>query len=321
MGGLRRLQAIWRWRPLVAYGFVFTVVAVSVYNLIADWRVSYYEREAARDPGSPYLKGMSPRELGPVDSGKAVLFVHGFIGGQSNFHDLPDRVAEAGWHVRTMRLPGHGTSPREFERISADDLIAGVLTELRELKQHYGTVVVVGHSMGGALSALAAADEPVDGLVLCAPFFGLTRERVVGISSVRLIRAAATVLRWIPRPEGRAPVNKPENRSFVDAYSWFPMRGTLAALEVGERANAPEVADRIAAPVLLIHSRTDRLTSPEAAARALARFRSPSKKIIWLEKSDHVIFWDYDESIVVESVLSYLKEVENHDPDQPSVRE
>lgn len=321
MSGLRRIGKLWRWRPLLAYGFVFVAVAVTLFNLVSDRMVSRYERETARDPGSLYLKGMTPRDLGPVDRGKAVLFVHGFIGGQSNFHDLPDRVAAAGWHARTMRLPGHGTSPRELERTSADDLVAGVLSELRELKKHYGKVVVVGHSMGGALSTLAAAEEPVDGLVLCAPFFGLTRDRVLGVPSVRLIRAAATVLRWVPRPPGRTPVNKPENRVFVDAYSWFPMRGTLAALEVGERVNAPEVAARISAPVLLIHSRGDTLTSPVAAEAAVARFGSPSKKIIWLEKSDHVIFWDYDEATAVDSVLSYLKEVENHDPDQPSVRE
>lgn len=310
--GFRRL---WRWRPLLAYGLVSLAVLTTLFNLVADPLVSRYERDAPRDPGSPYLKGMTPRELGPADSTRAVLFVHGFIGGQSNFHDLPDRVAAEGWHVRAMRLPGHGTGPRNFERCSADDMLAGVLAEVRGLKKRFGTVVVVGHSMGGALATLAAAEEPVNGLVLCSPFFGLTLGHELGIPAERIIRTAATVLRWVPGRPGYAPVNKVENRPFVDAYHWIPVQGGLAALTLAERANAPELLGRIQAPLLLIHSRADTVTSPDAAGAALARFGSASKKIIWLEKSDHVIFWDYEESTVVESVLCYLKEVENHDPD------
>ena len=114
-------------------------------NLITDALVSRYERNAPRDPGADFLQGATPRELGPPDAGRAVLFIHGFIGAQSNFNDLPDRVAEDGWFVRTMRLPGHGSSPRDFERTSTEDLIAGVREEVRALPC-LSRVVLVGHS-------------------------------------------------------------------------------------------------------------------------------------------------------------------------------
>lgn len=310
-----------RWRRLLSCGFVFLAVMLTVFNLASDQLVSRYERDAARDPGSPFLKGMSPRTLGPADCGRAVLFIHGFTGGQSNFHDLPDRVAAEGWYVRTMCLPGHGTSPRDFERTSADDMTAGVLEEVRNLKAEFATVVLVGHSMGGALATLVAAEEKVDGLVLCSPFFGLSLDQTLGIPTAGIIRSAATLLRWVPGRPGHGPVNKVESRPFIDAYEWIPSRGGLAALELCDRANAPEVLRRVQAPLLLIHSRADTVTSPLAAGTAVDRMASTSREIIWLEKSDHVIFWDYEESTVVDSVLRYLKEVEHHDPDQPSIRE
>ncbi|MBL7646248.1 MAG: alpha/beta fold hydrolase [Candidatus Hydrogenedentes bacterium] len=310
--GIRR---VWRRRPLLAYGFVSLAVGLTLLNLVTDRLVTRYEQRAARDPGSPYLKGMTPRTLGPSDSPRAVLFVHGFIGGQSNFHDLPDQVAAAGWRVRTMRLPGHGTSPRDFERTSTDALLDGVLAELRALKQEHETVVVVGHSLGGALSTLAAAREPVDGLVLCAPFFGLTLGSILGLPTERLVDSAATLLRWVPARPGNGPVNKVENKPFIDCYAWIPAQGAIAALDAGERAKAPEVLGQIRCPLLLIHSRNDTVTSFAASEDAFSGFASERRELIPLEKSDHVIFWDYDEHVVAESVLRYLKEVEHHDPD------
>jgi len=310
-----RLKRWWRWRPILAYGFISVVVLLTLSNLLMDVLVSRYERDAPRDPGSPYLKGATPRELGPANASKAVLFVHGFIGAQSNFNDLPERVAAAGWHVRTMRLPGHGTSPREHERTSADTMIASVLEEVRGLKARFPTVVIVAHSLGGALATLAVADEPVDGLILCSPFFGLSLEHEWGLPAERIIRSAATVLRWVPGRPGFAPVKKKENRPFVDAYHWISVKGGLTALEIGEQARDPELLDRIQTPVLLIHAHGDTVTSPLAAGEVVANWGSPTREIIWLEKSDHVIFWDHDEATVVESVLRYLKKVENHDPD------
>lgn len=309
------LRRIARWRPLIAYGFVALAVGLTLFNLVTDRLVTRYEQTAPRDPGSSYLKGATPRELGPANSPRAVLFVHGFIGGQSNFHDLPDRVAAAGWHVRTMRLPGHGTSPREFERTSTAALIEGVVSEIRAIRARHDTVVLVGHSLGGALSTLAAAQEPVDGLVLCAPFFGLTLDSILGIPTDRLIHSASTVIRWTPARPGNGPVNKVENKPFIDCYAWIPSQGAIAALEAGRRASAPEILGGITCPLLILHARNDTVTSFAASEAAFDRFGSGSREFIPLEKSDHVIFWDYDEEVVTESVLRYLKEVEHHDPD------
>jgi len=299
-----------RWRPLLAYAFLACAVALVLLNLVTDARVSRYDATAPRDPASGLLAGMTPRKLGPASGQKAVLFVHGFIGAQSNFNTLPDAVADAGWYVETMRLPGHGTSPRDFERTTADELVAGVAEAVAALRTRYATLVVVGHSMGGSLSALAAAEVPVDGLVLCAPYFGLTQHRVLGVKTAWLAQRIATVVRWLPGRPGNGPVAKPEGRAHIDCYGWIPMAGALAALAIGERANDPAALKAVTAPVLAIHSKGDSVTSREATAGALSRMENAPVQTLWLERSDHVLFWDYEEAIVQERILTFLREID-----------
>lgn len=299
-----------RWRPWLAYGMMGAIVGAMLLNLLFDHLVTRYEHTAPRDPGSPYLKGSTPRDLGSAEAGKAVLFVHGFIGAQSNFNDVPDRVAAAGWFVRTMRLPGHGTSPREFERTTPDELVTGVLEELRTLKARFPRVVIVGHSMGGALVTLAASEEPVDGLILCAPYFDLAHDRILGIATSRIIQSLAPVMRWAPARPGGGPINKKENRKLVDYYHWIPSQGGLTALEIGRRARSPELCGSISAPLLLIHSRADTVTSQKASEALVSAFGSEKKETLWLTASDHVIFWDYEAEEVANAILAFLQEVE-----------
>lgn len=310
-----------RWKAWAACGLMATIVGVVLMNLISNALVSRYERNAPRDPGSQFLQGATPRELGSPDADRAVLFIHGFIGAQSNFNDLPDRVAEDGWYVRTMRLPGHGSSPRDFERTSAEDLIEGVRDEVRGLKSRFPELVLVGHSLGGALAAVVAAEEPVQGLVLCAPYFELTWSDTLGFRLERFAPSIAPIIRWIPGRTGGGPVNLKENRKHIDYYRWIPTQGMIAAAGVARRARESAILGAITAPVLAIHSRIDTITSPEATAAALPAFASARKAMIWLETSDHVVFWDYESDQVNAAVRAFLEEVKNHDTDQPGVRE
>lgn len=310
-----RLQRMWRLRPLPFYGFVALVVALIFYSFWADRRVTAFDEATPRDPETGIVRGAEPRWLGPEDSPRAALLVHGFIGTPQNYNTLPDAIAARGWRVHAMLLPGHGTTPRDFERTSADDLIDAVRDAVRDLRARHETVVLVGHSMGGAIATLVAAEKAVDGLVLCSPYFRITREPPFGPTLGFWARLFAPAVRWVPGNTGNAPVNQPENKDKVLSYGWVPVRGALAALEIGARVNAPDVAPRVTAPTLLVHSLADTVTHARSAERALGRFSSTAKYAMLLERSDHVIFWDYEARDAEVAILDFLKRWE---PDGPA---
>ena len=103
-------------------------------NTLAGRLAVRANNRAPRNPDTGILIGAEPRDLGPVDAPVAVLFVHGFVGAGNNFADLPDRVAAEGSRVRVMRLPGHGTSPHDLKRVTADELLMAVFGEIEALR-------------------------------------------------------------------------------------------------------------------------------------------------------------------------------------------
>jgi carboxylesterase len=276
-------------------------------SLVMDARVRAYEKNTPRDPETGIMEGAAPRILGPATADKAILFIHGFIGTPNNFNDLPDKVAEAGWHTEVMLLPGHGTTPHEFELTTAEDIIAGVVDRAITLNKNYDTFVILGHSMGGALATIAAGEVRPDGLILVAPYYGLTARPALDSALAVVARVLAPVLRWIPgRPDG-APVALEENRLKVVDYNWVPSSGTVAAMTIRARAITPGLLESITCPTLLLHSKNDSVTNWKASATALERIPAELKSVHWYEDSDHVLFWDHDREAVKQATLDFLQ--------------
>ena len=294
----------------LAAGCLIAVLALGAYQPAANHLVSRYDLHVARDPASGILLGAEPLWLGPEDAPDAVLMVHGFLGGSNNFGDLPQILAEKGYRVRVMLLPGHGTSPRDFERETADSLLAAVRAELAALKTQHRQVFLVGHSMGGALSTLAAAEDGANGLVLGAPYFSVTHQWFYGPSAEWWSATTRPILRWVYKDRALLQVNRPGVRDQIACYDWVPLRGAETLAELGQRAQDPTVLSRVRLPVLFIHGVADGAASPEAARTAVAEMASADKTSVWLADSNHHVFWDWEREKVAAEVVAFLSRLQ-----------
>lgn len=296
------------WKLYLAFFALVLIVAGVALPNVLEGRVTANEQAARRDKEG-FLPGMAPRDLGPEDAERAALLVHGFSGSPTNYHDLPDVLARDGWRVRVMTLPGHGRSPREFAATSGEAMLNGVLEELRALKAKYRMVALTGHSLGGALVTLAATQEPVDALILYAPFFGLEIDEHSPIPLGSIVQCIAPVLPWVPRDEARQPVAFAPNRRFIRSYDWIPAQAGLTAMGIGEQVYREGAVAKLTCPVLLIHSLSDRVNAAAAAKRAFDAMPSAEKKAVWLTRSDHVIFWDYERLETIHETRVFLDRV------------
>ena len=275
--------------------------------MVTNKLVTRTDNTSPRSAETGLLDNAAPRELGPTDSERAVLLVHGFLGSGQNFADLPERLAAEGWRVRVMLLPGHGTSPRDLEKTTRDELVEAVSHEAQALRTHHAKLVLVGHSMGGALSVLTAAAEPVDGLVLIAPYFGVTYHWYYLLPPETWLRAGSPFIRWLYKGRMFVQVNRPEDRDAIFSYAWTPTRAVTTLAALGVEARQPECLHRVACPVLMIHSTDDTAASFDRASAAYDLFPSPRKQFVKLTRSNHHILFDYDKEEAIETILAFLR--------------
>ncbi|MCI0410624.1 MAG: alpha/beta fold hydrolase [Acidobacteria bacterium] len=82
--------------------------------------------------------------------------VHGYGGCKEQMLGIAARLAEEGWAAVAVDVRGHGEHPASLDEGLLQDVEAA-LTWLRR----FGTVVAVGHSLGGRLALLSSADRVI----------------------------------------------------------------------------------------------------------------------------------------------------------------
>jgi carboxylesterase len=294
-------------RLLLGAGAVVLLLACSLatYNQVVAGRVDAYEANAERDPTTRIMKGFEPIALNTERKDRAVLLVHGFIGAPQNFGNLPRQIADAGWRVEAMNLPGCGTTPHDHEATTLATLEAGVDARLKSLQDECETVVLVGHSQGGALSTLAASRLKPDGLVLIAPYFGLANKRWMDQALLRFSLGAAPILRWLPE-KGGASINSRMNHQSC-AMPGFLRAPVLPRWKLARRCTSARPGMGSPCHCYTSTRATIALPIPWPAGAMYTQFATEDKKLHWLKKSNHVYFWDYDADEVAAEVLAFLK--------------
>ncbi|WP_336641996.1 alpha/beta fold hydrolase [Microbacterium sp. USHLN272] len=101
---------------------------------------------------------MLPRlSWGDPTADRHALLVHGLGSSGALMWRLGEALAESGWHAVAVDLRGHGDAPRAL-----DYTVAAYAADLGIARPQRGGAwdAVVGHSLGGASSTVAAASDP-----------------------------------------------------------------------------------------------------------------------------------------------------------------
>jgi dienelactone hydrolase len=100
----------------------------------------------------------------PKDPVGAAVIVHGYGGSKEEQLGLAWRVAGSGLAIYAIDLRGHGQHPRELDDDVKDDVELAI-----QYARRHGSVVAIGHSLGGRLALMSSADfaigisPPLDG--------------------------------------------------------------------------------------------------------------------------------------------------------------
>lgn len=291
---------------LVVFGASF------IFSCTTDRGIRRSIARTDRDPVTEVIRGLEAVTLQPeaaptsATRNTACLLVHGFIGSRRDFNELGQHLAQKGFTVRMMRLPGHGTSPADFAYLPDGELLKAVQQEYRDLKSKYERVNVIGFSMGGALSTLLASEEPVNRLVLLAPYYGVTYYWYYLLPAETWNAVASPFVSYVPKTERFVRVNDRSVVSQIFTYDYMPTRGARQLMVLGREARKDEVLKKITCPVLIMHSTGDVAANPAASREAFGKLGSTQKKYVTLTRSNHHILWDYERDEVTREVEAFL---------------
>lgn len=238
-----------------------------------------------------------------------VLLVHGFTGSPHEMAPLGRPLADAGWDVLGVRLPGHGAAdrgePNEREawagavRLGFETLVA---------RHGPGHVAIAGLSMGSLLAIdLALAErERIAALVALSPAIALPARRSAALRGVGWVATEGVRAIALPRPAS--------DIRDTEALASHPVAGPVtvgAALSFDllrreVRRRVRREGGSFPRPLLVVHARRDRVC-PLRGARWLAR-RMPAAapELHVLERSGHVIPVDLEGAHAAALVIDFL---------------
>ena len=220
----------------------------------------------------------------------AALLVHGFPGTPAEMRPLGKSLQQQGMTVEGLLLPGFGAQIESLGERTYQDWIAAIEQSLLALRRRHERVLLIGFSMGAALSLTVATSERLtecrpDGLVLLAPFWQLG----TGWQGI-----AWPVLRRVVRhvsPFAKADLRDPKlqrqltkfmpDADFEDPATIATIRAirlpfrTLDQLrELGLSTYRQAPALRL--PTLVVQGDADTIVAPAGTRRLISRFASPA---------------------------------------------
>ncbi len=293
-----------RW-ALVAFGCGWLLLLLGLFLMDAKGRREASAAGAQLGPDG-LLPAARPLDLGPRDAEHCVLLVHGFAGTPRDFERFPEALAATGVRVVAMLLPGHGRTPYELAETDNETLLAAVRSEVDRLRASHARVSAVGFSMGSALVSLTAAETEFDRIALVGPYFGIA-------SPAWALLPVDVWAGWIDPPvqflyigEDAHRIEDKSRASEMPRYSVFPVPSVQRLAELGRRAADPAALARVTEPALFVFSERDGAADPVQARAAFEGLGSTTKRLFEVERSQHLLFYDYDHEAVFDELIQFL---------------
>ncbi len=241
------------------------------------------------------LEGCDAFELGDGPTG--CLFLHGFTSSPQVLRSLGQHLADRGIAVSAPRLPGHGTTWQDLATHDATQWVDAADEAFEKLEAATEEAFVLGFSFGGAVALDLASRYRgrVAGLVLLAPFLGSKDPRRF-LSPV--IRRVVRTLPW----GGNDTADPDAEREIV--YERVPTGAVHRMLTYVKTVHRK--LPQVDVPVLILHGRNDHTAPPVYAQLAYERVSSRDKELVWLDRSYHILPFDYDREEVFRRTYEFI---------------
>jgi carboxylesterase len=229
------------------------------------------------------------------------ILIHGFNGEPVDMRELDVYLAGHGFATTNMLLPGHGSTMRSFAAARWEHWLEAVRMETRDAHARGERVILIGHSMGAALSlAMAALDPRVASVVALCPPLGL--DDGVRARFVRMHHVLPYFPSFGEDVRDRWGARRRYERK---AYRWVAL-ATVRSL-FGALPELRGMLPDVRCPTLVMAARRDHVVPVRDGIEAYRMLGAREKELLVLGRSYHVVTKDVERHIVFERVADFCQ--------------
>jgi acylglycerol lipase len=224
-------------------------------------------------------------------SGQALLCIHGAYCDARIFNYMGSRLAESGFDVYAIDLPGHGKSAGPKGDLNFDKSLAAINEVVTQIRKD-SRVILLGHSLGCTFSLWYAHNfkNSIDGMILMAPYLRIKDVKKRSAAEPRPAYLLYLILRRLLTPrtlvkftealpsvmeKGGYEISKMlQDPGLNFYYSYRFIIDIIAA----KNSKVKELSD-IDVPTLILHGKNDMLVFPEVSEGFYKLVHSKNKKI------------------------------------------
>jgi alpha-beta hydrolase superfamily lysophospholipase len=263
---------------------------------------------------------LNVHEWAPPGAPRGTVFIVHGLGEHAGRHEhVAQALVAQGWRVRAHDQRGHGRSGGARGRLAqGDDLLRDLARVLdADRAANAGPRVLLGHSMGGTVSARFVAEglapapagwyRPVDALVLSSPALAAD---LSGPQKL-LLAVAGRLAPWLQAPNGLPVDALSHDARVVAAYEADPLvhdrispRLARFILDAGHQVRAEAPWWRV--PTLLLWAGSDRCVAPRGSAEFAAAAPAAMVRARCYEALFHEIFNEPQQREVLDEVQRWL---------------
>ncbi|MBW3662117.1 MAG: alpha/beta fold hydrolase [Actinobacteria bacterium] len=234
-----------------------------------------------------------------------VVVVHGLTGNPHSTRPIGELLADDGYAIEVVRLPGHGTHWKDMAATRYLDWRGEAERVTDELKGRCDRVVLVGLSMGGTIALDIASRKPegIAGVVAINAQLLDPDQFLAKLSPIlqHVVPAVKRDLAGLPSDDIAKPGGDER------AYAMVPSKAARSLVVELPRIRA-QLMD-LEMPILVAYSPQDH-TVPAKNSLAIKRLASRADVTeLELARSYHVATLDWDRDLLEQAILDFVKRV------------
>lgn len=235
-------------------------------------------------------------------NGKAILLVHGWTATPYELRRLGRYLNEFGYTVSAPLLRGHGSVPKELEKVNWTDWLIDMERELEILKNKCSKIFIGGTSIGSDLSLILAKNhQEISGLVLMATPYKLKFEPLVLFFAKILGKIHPYWRKHYPPTFGAY-----NTITRLISYQTYPIKSAIEIFQLVKETR--EVITDIKKPCFLIQSASDHIIDRKSLEEIYNKIGSEIKKKKYIKRAYHTFISDIKNEDVFEEILAFLEE-------------